>query len=375
LLGPWRSVAISEVDQEVSFVQLVNVSKVFGETSAVDHVNLEVKKGEFLSLLGPSGCGKTTTLRIIAGFERPTEGSVYIKGELVNDVPPYLRNTGMVFQNYALFPHKKVFANVAFGLKYRHFPKDEIKDRVKKVLELVQLPGLEQRYPRQLSGGQQQRVALARALVIEPDVLLLDEPLSNLDAKLRAQMRIELRQIQKRVGITTIFVTHDQEESMTLSDRVVVMSKGSIVEQGTPYQLYEEPKSHFVANFIGQSNFMDGKISEISERSMTVSIGRGPTLTIPRRNDCREGDDVTAFIRYERVQVLPAKPDDGANVLNGVVDHVVFLGTNYVYHITVSPDLVLTAAEANVQKKPPPEKGSRVWVRVEPENVGLIRKT
>ncbi len=358
----------------MSFVQLEHVWKVFGETTAVNDVSLDVKKGEFLSLLGPSGCGKTTTLRIIAGFEHPTKGSVFIKGELVNDVPPYLRNTGMVFQNYALFPHKTVYDNIAFGLKYRHFPKAQIKDKVKQALELVQLPGLEARYPKQLSGGQQQRVALARALVIEPDVLLLDEPLSNLDAKLRAQMRIELKQIQRRIGITTIFVTHDQEESMTLSDRTVVMDQGSIVEEGSPFQLYEEPKSQFVASFIGQSNFIDGKISEIGERDMKVSLSAGPLLTVPRQNEFRKGDDVTAFVRYERLEVLPAKPDDETNLMGGVMDHIMFLGTSYLYRIALTPSLMVIATEANTRRKQPYEKDSKVWIRVEPENVGLIRK-
>jgi ABC-type Fe3+/spermidine/putrescine transport system ATPase subunit len=358
----------------LSFVRLENVTKVFGETTAVNAVSLDVKKGEFLSLLGPSGCGKTTTLRIIAGFERPTEGSVFIKDELVNDVPSYLRNTGMVFQNYALFPHKSVYDNVAFGLRYRHFPKNEIKDRVKRVLDLVQLPGLEARYPKQLSGGQQQRVALARALVIEPDVLLLDEPLSNLDAKLRAQMRIELKQIQQRIRITTIFVTHDQEESMTLSDRTVVMQNGSIVEQGEPYQLYENPRSEFVASFIGQSNFMNGKITEITEKTMIVSIDDGPALAVPKQDEYEIGDSVTAFIRYERIDVLPAKPPEGGNVLNGMIDHVMFLGTNYLYRVAVGAKLMLIATEPNVRKTQPFEKGSTAWVRVQPENVGLIRK-
>ena len=353
---------------------MVHVSKIFGETTAVNDVTLEVKKGEFLSLLGPSGCGKTTTLRIIAGFERPSSGSVFIKDQLMNDVPPYLRNTGMVFQNYALFPHKKVFENVAFGLKYRHFPKNEIADRVKRVLDLVQLPGLEARYPKQLSGGQQQRVALARSLVIEPDVLLLDEPLSNLDAKLRAQMRIELKQIQQRIGITTIFVTHDQEESMTLSDRTVVMQKGSIIEEGDPFKLYEDPKSEFVASFIGQSNFMKGRISEIDESTMNVSIEDGPTLTVLRQDGYGVNDNVTAFIRYERLEVLPTKPPEGTNILSGVIDHVMFLGTTYLYRVAVGPKLMLIATEPNIRKTRAVEKGASCWVRVEPENIGLIRK-
>jgi spermidine/putrescine ABC transporter ATP-binding subunit len=354
-------------------VTLQNVTKVFGETTAVKDVTLDVKKAEFLSLLGPSGCGKTTTLRMIAGFERPTQGSIFIKGEPVNDVPAYMRNTGMVFQNYALFPHKSIYDNVAFGLKYKHFPKNEIKSRVKKALELVQLPGLEARHPRQLSGGQQQRVALARALVIEPDVLLLDEPLSNLDAKLRAQMRVELKEIQRRIGITTIFVTHDQEESMTLSDRTVVMHRGSIIEEGTPFQLYEKPRSQFVASFIGQSNFMDGKVTEVSEKDMSVSVKGGPVLTVPRQEGYRQDDNATVFIRYERLEVLPAKPLEGNNLMSGVIDHAMFLGTNYSYGVTVG-DLMLVATETNTRSKTPFEKGSKVWLSVSPENVGLIRK-
>jgi spermidine/putrescine ABC transporter ATP-binding subunit len=358
----------------LSFVQLDHVSKVFAGTTAVNDVSLDVKKGEFLSVLGPSGCGKTTTLRIIAGFEKPTKGSVFIKGELVNDVPPYRRNTGMVFQNYALFPHKRVYDNVAFGLKYRHFPKNDIRRMVQQVLEQVQLPGLEGRYPRQLSGGQQQRVALARALVIEPDVLLLDEPLSNLDAKLRSQMRVELKQIQQRIGITTIFVTHDQEESMTLSDRTVVMQKGSIIQEGTPHELYENPRSEFVASFIGQSNFMKGKVSEIDESVMKIQVGEGPVLRVTKRGAYCEGEKVTVFIRYERLQLLATKPNENDNVMSGVVDHVMFMGAHYVYRVALSPRLLLTVTDANVGRTRPIEKGSTAWLRVEPENVGVIRE-
>ncbi|RLF25672.1 MAG: ABC transporter ATP-binding protein, partial [Thermoprotei archaeon] len=244
-------------------VKLVEVTKRFGDFVAVDHISFHVREGEFFTLLGPSGCGKTTTLRLIAGFYKPDEGEIYFDNKLVNDLPPWKRNIGMVFQNYALWPHMNVWDNIAYGLKVRKIPRREIEKRVKEAIRLVGLEGLEKRKPSQLSGGQQQRVALARALVIEPQVLLLDEPLSNLDAKVRAQLRVEIRKLQKKLKITTIYVTHDQEEALSISDRVAVMSHGRILQIGTPREVYENPSSRFIADFIGMSNFIEGTVKEL----------------------------------------------------------------------------------------------------------------
>src|SRR5262245_13582626 len=241
-------------------VSLQRVTKRYGQVVAVSNVTLDVDDGEFVALLGPSGCGKTTTLQMLAGFVEPTSGDILIDGKPVRGIPPYKRNIGVVFQNYALFPHLTVFDNVAFGLKMRNVEHAQIVGRVRRALDLVQLDGLDQRYPRELSGGQQQRVALARALVIEPAVLLLDEPLSNLDANLREQMRFEIREIQKRIGITTLFVTHDQTEAMAAADRMVVMSNGEIRQVGTAREIYERPRDLFVATFIGQANLLRGKV-------------------------------------------------------------------------------------------------------------------
>jgi len=244
----------------VSQVTLQNVTKRFGQVRAVDDVSLEVREGELVALLGPSGCGKTTTLRMIAGFVAASEGRILIGDADVTMLPPYRRNTGMVFQGYALFPHMTVSQNVAFGLEMRKVAAPEIRGRVEEALRMVRLDGLGERMPRQLSGGQQQRVALARALVVRPEVFLLDEPLSNLDAKLRQSVRVEIRQLQQSLGLTTIFVTHDQEEALTLADRLVVMSQGRVQQIGSPSELYERPRNHFVADFIGRSNFFHGRV-------------------------------------------------------------------------------------------------------------------
>ena len=239
-------------------VELLELTKNFGNVQAVKDVSLQIKKGEFFFLLGPSGCGKTTTLRMVAGFEKPDAGLVRIKGQVVNRIPPEKRNTGMVFQNWALFPHKTVFENIAFGLRMRRFSKEVIREKVLKALDLIHMPDFGDRYPNELSGGQMQRVALARALVIEPSVLLLDEPLSNLDAKIREKMRLEISLLLKRLGMTAIYVTHDQSEALAMADRIAVMDDGVIVQVGTPIEIYESPSGEFVADFIGDSNCLVG---------------------------------------------------------------------------------------------------------------------
>jgi putative spermidine/putrescine transport system ATP-binding protein len=305
----------------MSQVSLRHLAKRFGQVTAVDDVNLEVREGELVALLGPSGCGKTTTLRMIAGFIAASGGRILIGDQDVTDLPPYRRNTGMVFQGYALFPHMTVNQNVAFGLEMRKVAKADIPPRVAEALRLVQLGHLGERLPRQLSGGQQQRVALARALVIRPEVFLLDEPLSNLDAKLRLTVRIEIRQLQQSLGLTTVFVTHDQEEALTLADRLVVMSQGKVQQIGSPTELYERPANHFVADFIGRSNFLAGSVVEPgrfrSKGGLEVAFadtGAGP-----------RGEGVLA-IRPEKA-ALVEEGGAGPNRFPGTVAFVTYLGS------------------------------------------------
>lgn len=291
-------------------VELKNVSKIFsgpgrgaGPQAAVNSVDLQIKQGEFFTMLGPSGCGKTTTLRMIAGFEFPTSGEVHLNGVLSNDVPPYKRQVNTVFQNYALFPHLTVAQNVGFGLAVKHVPPAEREVRVREALELIRLGDLGGRKPGQLSGGQQQRVALARALVNRPAVLLLDEPLGALDLKLREAMQHELKQLQKRVGITFIYVTHDQEEALTMSDRIAVMSAGRVQQVGTPEQIYNYPANHFVADFIGDTNFLEGKVVSLHEDRTVIKVGR-EDVTAGRSNfPMMPGEKVTMVIRPEKLLI------------------------------------------------------------------------
>ena len=281
-----KQMETSTLGHKSSGVVLKDITKIFQQPDtgkdfvAVDHINLNIQDGEMVTLLGPSGCGKTTTLRMISGFEYPTSGSVFIGERDVAKVPPNKRGISMVFQSYALFPHLNIWENVAYGLKVEKLPQDEIVRRTNAVMELMQLTGMERRFPNQLSGGQQQRVALARAVVIEPSVLLFDEPLSNLDAKLRESMRDELRALQKRLGITSLYVTHDQSEAMAISDRVVIMKDGVICQQGSPTEIYEQPGSRFVANFIGKANFIDGTFRGMDGESALVEVN-GHTFPIP----------------------------------------------------------------------------------------------
>jgi ABC-type Fe3+/spermidine/putrescine transport system ATPase subunit len=285
-------------------VQVVGLCKRFGAVRAVDGVSLMVGAGELVSLLGPSGCGKTTTLRAIAGLEQPDEGDVYIGGARVTHLPPNARQIGLVFQGYALFPHMTVFDNVAFGLRMRRQPRATIEAAVTSALALVHLEGFEGRLPKQLSGGQQQRVALARALAVEPRVLLLDEPLSNLDAKLRQEMRVELKRILRDTRIATVFVTHDQEEALVLSDRVVLMNRGLVEQQGTPWEIYERPRTNFAAAFIGQANFFPGVTLEVGADGFVVAESEGLKLRGLACADLRAGERVAMVVRQERVRVL-----------------------------------------------------------------------
>jgi putative spermidine/putrescine transport system ATP-binding protein len=316
----------------------------YGNTSVLEGVDLDVHKGEFLSFLGPSGCGKTTTLNIIAGFITPTRGTVSLGGRVVNDVPPYKRNTGMVFQNYALFPHMNVFDNVAFGLKIRRIPAADVAQRVGKALALVQLEEFATRSIRQLSGGQQQRVAIARALAIDPLVLLMDEPLSNLDAQLRRQMRVELRRLQRQIGITTIFVTHDQEEALTLSDRLVVMRGGRVEQIGTPIELYRRPRTPFVAQFLGHPNFLYGEVLESRGDACLIRVGQhNIRATYEGTLDVRA--PAAVVLRAENVRLHKSVPGDSLNAFSGRISYTVYLGTNAEYEVQLTDGPALRVVE------------------------------
>ena len=330
----------------MGFLDLVEVQKRFGETVAVDSFNLSADRGEFVSFLGPSGCGKTTTLRMIAGFETPSSGTITIDGQDITNVPPNRRNVGMVFQSYALFPNMTVADNVGFGLKVRKRPKDQIRKRVAELLEIVNLPDKGGRYPYQLSGGQQQRVALARALAFEPQVLLLDEPLSALDAKIRVALRAEIRDIQRRLGITTVYVTHDQEEALSLSDRVVVMSEGRMEQVGTPFEIYNFPTTAFVASFVGTLNVLLGKVIDAGRGEVSIS---GQTINITRKFDGKPGQEVRVALRPEMAS-LEDRPV-GCTRLQGRVVDVSFLGAivRIKIQLGLGPALATTEAPGDAQ--------------------------
>src|SRR5919198_257744 len=302
------------LEQTRSAIGLVDVSKRFGGVSAVDDVSLEIGDGEFFSLLGPSGCGKTTTLRMIAGFERPDTGHIVLQGDDVTDVPANRRAVNMVFQQYALFPHMSVYDNVAFGLKVKRVPRSEHRERVQGMLRVVSLEGLDRRRARQLSGGQQQRVALARALVNRPAALLLDEPLGALDVKLRKQMQLELKRIQNELGTTFVYVTHDQEEALAMSDRIAVMNRGVVEQIGDPREIYERPQTAFVADFIGSLNSLEFRIDDIVGGYAVMRVADGQRIVVPVGPGHRPGDNIRIAVRPERVQIAPAgepPPDSG----------------------------------------------------------------
>ena len=336
--------------KEPKGVKLDHISKIYNDPKtgkefyAVHDVALEMKPGSFVTLLGPSGCGKTTTLRMIAGFESPDEGEIYLGGEPINALTPNKRDTAMVFQSYALFPHYNVFDNVAYGLRLRKVPKDEIKRRVTDILALVELSGMESRMTNQLSGGQQQRVALARALVVEPGVLLFDEPLSNLDAKLRVQMRTEIRRIQQKLGITAIYVTHDQSEAMSISDQIILMKGGVIAQMGTPMEIYYHPNSEFVADFIGECNFLKGKIGG-KEGNVTVIDLPAGKVGVTTDKATRPGDDAEIVVRPEAIVIA----DQGQ--LPCKVELSCFMGSYQNYHVRVGDTLVKITDNCPVNKK------------------------
>lgn len=322
-------------------VELIHLTKRFKGVIAVIDMSLEVRHGEFLFLLGPSGCGKTTTLRIIGGLEEPSGGVVKIKGREVNGKPPEKRDTATVFQNWALFPHKTIFENLAFGLKMRKKPKQEIRNKVHTFLEMVNLAGYESRYPAQLSGGQKQRVALARALVVEPAVLLLDEPLSALDLKLRQQMRYEIKRIQKNINVTTIFVTHDQTEALAMADRIVIMNEGRIEQTGTPHEIYYQPKSKFTSDFIGETNFLEGRLVGSEGDQVIIELSDVTKIKALFVGEKEISGDVLVGVRPENIALRKKKPLTDKNLLEGKVIDITFMGATQRFYIEFMEKIIV----------------------------------
>ena len=356
--------------KEKKGVRLEHISKIYQDPKtgkdfyAVKDTSLEITPGSFVTLLGPSGCGKTTTLRMIAGFESPDEGEIYLGGEAINALTPNKRDTAMVFQSYALLPHYNIFDNVAYGLKLRKLDKNTIREKVTKILALVGLEGMEERMTNQLSGGQQQRVALARALVLEPGVLLFDEPLSNLDAKLRVTMRTEIRRIQQEAGITAIYVTHDQSEAMALSDQIIIMEKGVVAQIGTPQEIYYHPASEFVADFIGEANFLKGKLSDKNGDCGSVTV-EGHMVPVVGVSEQPVGKDCTLVLRPESAILA----DSGVLPCKVIVS--CFMGSYQNYHVMVG-DTLVKITDYNPRNKKVYEVGDTAWVSFEKENIHVL---
>ena len=343
-------------------INLDNLSKHFGKVKAVDDISLEVKSGEFMTFLGPSGSGKTTTLMMMAGFLIPTAGDIKVDGNSIATIPAYKRQIGMVFQNYALFPHMTIFDNIAFPLQMRKTPKEEIKKRVQWALELVQLPGFEHRRPSQLSGGQQQRIAVARAIVFEPSVLLLDEPLGALDAKLREGMQIELKQLHNRIGATILYVTHDQEEALTLSDRIVIFNDGKIMQVGKPDDLYRLPENRFVADFIGKTNFITGQVSETEDKICGIRLEEGIAMHGPLRDSFSTPKSWATFsLRPEKI-LIGDEITDTPNQYDATVEEFLYLGEFTKYHLRIGKSVQLIAKSSNRLGRSILSPGSKIKV-------------
>jgi iron(III) transport system ATP-binding protein len=359
----------------MAFIEIQSLFKRFKDVVAINRIQLDVKQGEMLTLLGPSGCGKTTTLRCIAGLEKPEDGDIVIDGQPMLSqgfVEPSKRGIGMVFQNYAVWPHMKVFNNIVYGLKLQKESKQSIEEKANKVLELVGLEGLQDRYPSQLSGGQQQRVALARALVTNPKVLLLDEPLSNLDAKLREELRFEIKSLVRRMGITSVYVTHDQAEAMVISDRIAVMNQGNVVQIGTPEEIYNQPSNKFVADFIGTMNFMPGEVVEVVPDSETVYVrtdfSEKVQCKMPGMTATTQGEKVYASIRPEEVVVYGEPPREMKNLFKGTIAHKAYLGNFLFFFVHVDSTMI----RVQVTHHLPQEEGEDLYLYLNPEKCMIL---
>jgi spermidine/putrescine transport system ATP-binding protein len=346
---------------ETLAVEIKNVSKKFGDFTAVNNVSLEIQRGEFFALLGPSGCGKTTLLRMIAGFEEPNEGNILIQGENVTGVPPHQRPVNMVFQHYALFPHLTIEENIAFGLKYRPIPKEDYPKKVQTALELVQLQGYEKRLPSQLSGGQRQRVALARALILEPKVLLLDEPLSALDQKLRKEMQSELKRLQRQLGISFIFVTHDQEEALTMSDRIAVMNRGHLEQLDTGHSVFEKPQTDFVADFMGIPNRFSATVESADSNSLRAKASHGFEINLRQNNHLKKGDQIRLAVRPEKI-VLQREPLKDAITFEVSVFDSLYQGVQTTFTVQHASGSQWVIAQSNANPDHEFKKGDRAFI-------------
>jgi spermidine/putrescine transport system ATP-binding protein len=356
-------------------VEVRDVTKRFDDFVALDRVSLEIAEGEFMTFLGPSGCGKTTCLRLISGFEQPTSGQILIGGHDVSHDPPYKRNVNQVFQSYALFPHLTVRENIAFGLRMKKMGADKIKEKTEWAIAMTSLQGMEDRKPAQLSGGQRQRVALARAIVCEPQVLLLDEPLSALDAKLRTQMRAELKNLQKRLGITFIFVTHDQEEALSMSDRIAVMNKGKVEQIGTAAEIYHNPRTEFVAGFIGETNIVEAEVLERQDGLILCRLEGGLKLWIKESEGARPGSKMLVSVRPEKIRLFRDRPSAGENVFSSRVSSEVFKGAVDDMTIVTEGGLELSTLLANAGETGLDfHEGEQVWCLIHPNDISLLVK-
>jgi len=333
------------------YIEIRGVTKKFGDFTAIDNLSLNIYKNEFFSLLGPSGCGKTTLLRMLAGFEKPTLGSIYLDGEEISNIPPHLRPINMMFQSYALFPHMNVEKNIAFGLKQDKLPKEEISQRVEEMLELVELSAFATRKPSQLSGGQRQRVALARSLAKRPKLLLLDEPLGALDKRLREQTQFELMDIQEKLGVTFIIVTHDQEEAMTVSSRIGLMNSGQLSQVATPTEIYEAPVNKEVAGFIGDVNFLEGVYDDTDDTGTRLSCKDTDTIVYAtQKTDAIVGQNLWFAIRPEKMEISKSRPDSDNNLLKGTIEDISYVGSISTYHVRLASGKILIACRANRER-------------------------
>jgi len=346
-------------------LEVKDIHAQYGANKVLNGVSLSIEDGKFVTLLGPSGCGKTTLLRVVAGFNQPTKGEVYIKGERVDLDPPYKRDVGLVFQNYALFPHMSIFNNVAYGLKLRKLSKSEIGDRVREALELVRLSGYENRLPKQLSGGEQQRIAMARALVIRPRILLLDEPLSNLDLKLRQHLRLEIKSIQSKTGLTTLYVTHDQTEALVMSDQVAVLNKGVIQQLGSPTHIYEYPSNRFVADFVGEGNVFEGRFSRegifLTEDGLSIQVSESRTADVEK---------AVLYVRPEKISI--SKTTKNGNSFPGKIRVIVYEGPTVRYLITLTPSRDILAVEQITELGNLRNEGDNVYVSWSPDGSAVV---